>query len=443
MNKNKMIFTAVWAVLLSLIAFLATNLANSNTPTQQTSAGWFTVWILDDSKEDFMSYFEGFKSAYPQFAGVTPTIESFQDHTTYQNALSSAVVAGQAPDIFVLSNWETSVTENQIMGIDPSVVSPNEFRQNFKTVFSEDLILTDESDDTVEFLKGVPAGYEVLGMYYNRKYFLRPSEMTTWSNVTKEVKTIADKHSKIIPIALWNGVGITRYADVITSLFALEGSKSLMDLNDVKAKQVLAMYSEFGQKNGDNRYNILSAPFVEDTDIEFFTQWDVAAMVWYPRDLLAIDKIGYQKSFLFAAPFPHYAGDDKSIAIKYNYFTINKDTTHRDVALWFMQYLSSTQGQQAYVDIFPYYLSPEASVEAGMLEKKILPAYNIVYKNFTPENTTLVSYNVWNKSIFENGLKPVLDLEAGYDSKFSELKSYTICSATKYSSLLNLSSSCK
>ena len=45
-----------------------------------------------------------------------------------------------------------------------------------------------------------------------------------------------------------------------------------MDLNDAKARQVLAMYNEFGQKNGDNRYSILSAPFVEHTDIEFFTQ---------------------------------------------------------------------------------------------------------------------------------------------------------------------------
>ena len=108
------------------------------------------------------------------------------------------------------------------MGINPAVVSPNEFRQNFKPVFSEDLILTDESDSTVEFLKGIPLGYEVLGVYYNRKYFLRPSEMTTWSNVTKEVKNISNKHTKIIPIALGNGAGITRFSDIIVSLLALE-----------------------------------------------------------------------------------------------------------------------------------------------------------------------------------------------------------------------------
>ena len=78
-----------------------------------------------------------------------------------------------------------------------------------------------------------------------------------------------------------------------------------------------------------------------------------------------------------------------------------------------------------------------------MLEKKIHPAYNIVYKNFVDEDATLVSYYVGNKSIFNTGLKTILDLEAGYDSQFSKLKSYTVCSSTKYSSLLNLSSACK
>ena len=66
-------------------------------------------------------------------------------------------------------------------------------------------------------------------------------------------------------------------------------------------------------------------------------------MVGYPRDLLAIDEIGYQKSFLFAAPFPHYAGDEKTIAMNYNYFTINKDTAHRDLALAFMGYMSTPE----------------------------------------------------------------------------------------------------
>jgi spermidine/putrescine-binding protein len=47
----------------------------------------------------------------------------------------------------------------------------------------------------------VPAGYQALGIFYNRKYFLRPSEMQTWSDFSKEVQNIAKKYSNIIPVA--------------------------------------------------------------------------------------------------------------------------------------------------------------------------------------------------------------------------------------------------
>jgi hypothetical protein len=52
-----------------------------------------------------------------------------------------------------------------------------------------------------------------------------------------------------------------------------------MTTDSNQSKQVLTMYNSFGQRDGDNRYNILSAPFIDDNDIDFFTQGDVAAMI--------------------------------------------------------------------------------------------------------------------------------------------------------------------
>lgn len=445
MNKNKIIFGIIGAVLLGFIALLVTNLASSgqsNNP-QASRGGDFTIWTLGDSPEKFNEFLQVFKQNNPQYAGKSIIVESFDDYTTYQNTLVSAVVSGNAPDVFVLNNSETSILENQVFGIDPAAVSPNEFRVNFKPVFSEDLILSDENNSSVEFLKWVPGGYEVLGIFYNRKYFLRSSELETWGSIVGQIKKISEKHTKIIPLALGNGTGVSRAPEIIKTLFSLEGSKSLIDLNSNDAKQVLGMYSEFAQKNGDNRYNILSAPFVTDTDIDFFTQWDVAAIIGYPRDLLEIDKIWYQKSFLFASPFPYYSGEKNSVAINYNYFVINKDSEQKDVALDFMKFLSSIPWQQAYVEYFPYYISPESSVEQSQLEKKILPAYNVVYKNFIHDEADFVSYDLGNKAMFDTNMRPILDIESGYDKKFSDFRSFLICSTTKSTSLLNLSSSCK
>lgn len=106
--------------------------------------------------------------------------------------------------MYVMGNREISPLTNQALGVNPELISPNDFRLRFQPVFSEDLIVTDPSDETLEFLKGVPLGYETLGVYYSRKYFLRPSELSTWTDFAKEVRNIGEKQRQVIPIALGN-----------------------------------------------------------------------------------------------------------------------------------------------------------------------------------------------------------------------------------------------
>ncbi len=444
MNKTKILFAILGAIVLISIIFLAINLNKWKEWGKIKNSSWdMRIWILHDDNSKFQEFIQTFKTLHPEYGNKNIQVESFSDERTYYNALVSAITLGQAPDIFVMNNWEISPLENQIAWIDPNIVSPNDFRTQFETVFWEDLILRDEEDETLEFLKWVPLGYEALGIFYNRKYFLRPSSLSTWTSIQKEIKNIANKYSTIIPIALGNSAWVQHATDIIQTFLVLEWSRSLMETTANQARQTLANYASFGEKNGDNRYNILSAPFIDETDIDFFTSGDVAAMIGYPRDLFAIDRIGYQKSFLFAAPFPSYVGKEKTLAIHYNYFAINKDSQLMDMAQDFLAYAASSEWQQAYVDIFPYYLSPDIWVFIQMQEKKILSKYNIVYKNFVEEGTQLVSYDLGNKILFDISMKPILDMSSWQDEKFSQLKSFITCSSTKSRTLLNLSSPCK
>lgn len=441
MSKNKIIFAILWVILFVLLMLLALNLRSWARPQVGSWDGNLKIWILQDDVTQFQEYLNSFKAANPKFANKQFVVESFSDELSYNNAVVSATLAGEWPDLFMINNSETSILENLALGIDPSKVSPNDFRLRFKPVFGEDMIVKDSTDETIEFLKWVPLWYEALGIFYNRKYFLRPSELKTWTDFSKEVRSIANKYSKIVPIALWNGTWVSRSADILRTFLVLEWNNSLVNTWDTR--QVLATLNEFWAANGDNGYNNLSAPFIDETDIDFFTQGDVAAMVWYPRDLWAINDIWYQKGFLFATPFPWYAGKEKEVAINYNYFAINKNTKLPNSAHELLAYMSSKAGQQAYVDVFPFYLSPESSVELGMLEKKILPEYNIVYKNFITEDTQLVSYDSWNKYLFDMEVKNILDMKSGYDKRFSDMRSFVVCSVTKQETLLNLSSPCK
>ena len=80
-------------------------------------------------------------------------VETFDDYHTYTNTLATAALKGELPDVFMLNNNEDSLLENVIVGIDPSFISPNDFRKAYKGVFSDDLIVTLEEDASVEFLK--------------------------------------------------------------------------------------------------------------------------------------------------------------------------------------------------------------------------------------------------------------------------------------------------
>ncbi|NDK09511.1 carbohydrate ABC transporter substrate-binding protein [Candidatus Gracilibacteria bacterium] len=445
MTKNKIFFIIIGILVFIGLIYFAIQLGNSGTQKTGTKAspGDFQVWILEDDIAGLKEFTDGFKESYPAYASQNIVVESFSDTQAYYNSLSSAFMQGIGPDVFVLPNSESSIFENQISVIDPNTISPNDFRLDFKPIFGNDLIVSDSEDSTIEYVKGIPLGYEALGLFYNRKYFLRPSDLTTWEDILVEINTIKERYSDIVPIALGNGFGVTRAASIISAFLVLEGTESLVKTNTTQSRQALSIYTAFGQKDGDNRYNIISAPFLNNTDIEFFTQGDVASMVGYPRDLLKIDDIGYQSTLLYATPFPSYSGKDNISSIKYNYFVINKDSVKQSMASELLSYMATAEGQNAFQEIYPYYLPTSVAGESEILERKILPEYNIIYKNFIDQTATQVSFDVGDVNIYNNRLREILDQQSGYETLFDSMKAYVVCTATKQTTLLNLSSPCK
>lgn len=143
------------------------------------------------------------------------------------------------------------------------------------------------------------------------------------------------------------------------------------------------------------------------------------------------------------SPIPAYAGKEKKTAIRYNYFAINKQTSYPNMTTNLLAYMASSQGQQKFIDTFPYYLPAETSVEKNVAEKKILPQYNIVYSNFIDPRETLVSFNEGDALFYENEMQRILDLEGEHENQFQKMSAFIVCSSTKQQTLLNLSSPCK
>lgn len=439
-----MIFIVLGAIITGLILLLVTGLSgSSNNVDTSTSPRDIQIWILEDSETDFSKLITNFQELYPDYKGKNIKIESFSDKRSYDLALSSAFLQNKGPDIFVLNNSETSVHENQVLGISPALISPNDFRLRFAPVFGSDLIISDPDDSSVEFLKWVPTWFEALGLFYNRKYFLRSGELDSWSSFASEIQSVAKKYSgSIVPVALWNGAWVSRSPEIIKALFTLEGNTEITDLDSNEVRDVVGMYQALWEQSGDNKYNSFSEN-TESSDIELFSEGRVAAIVWFPRDLMKIDEAGYQKSFLFATPLPGYSGQEKNIAISYNYYSINKESQNLDFAGDFLAYLSTSNGQQVFSDTYPYYLSPELSILTEQQEKKVLSWYNVVYKNFLNDWSTLVSFGVWNSNIYNAETKNILDKDRNANEALFDLKNFLVCATNKQSTLTSLSSSCK
>ena len=442
MNKNKIIFAIIWAIILVLVIFAALNLRSSE-PKQQAASSWnsFDIWILWDEEAWFTEFLTGFKQANPKYANKTNiTVESFSDYDSYFYSLVSAFAKWEWPDIFVLNNSEQSVLEDNIIGIDPGLISPSDFRKAYKWVFWDDLI--SRTWEGVEFLKWIPVWYESLWVFYNRRYF-KSADFTSWTSLASATEKLAEKNKwKLIPIALWSSNSTTHASSIFTQLLALPWESWLDKVSTQNLSQALQTYESYGDESGDNWYNTLVSNNPWKSDLDLFSLWEVAAVVWYPRTLQQIDEKWYRSTFLLATPFPSYAWVDHNTLIDYNYFVINKSSNDPDLAISLLSYMTTDDGAEGYLDSFPYYLPARISLEDDMLEEKVDDWYNVVYKDFYDRSSILTSFNKWIKQIYDRDVVSILSDWSLSQSRFNELKASILCKSSKALTLENLSWNC-
>jgi spermidine/putrescine-binding protein len=91
---------------------------------------------------------------------------------------------------------------------------------------------------------------------------------------------------------------------------------------------------------------------------------------------------------------------------------VNKDTKNSGFAQDFLVYLSSKKGQAKISEAYPYYLPAQIIVEADLLERKIYPDYNVVYKNFISDDTQLISFDVGDNILYKEYLYDILEMSS-------------------------------
>jgi hypothetical protein len=166
-------------------------------------------------------------------------------------------------------------------------------------------------------------------------------------------------------------------------------------------------------------------------------------IVGYPRDLFNIDEKWFNKSLLAAEAFPFYNLAEWSTSINYDYFVKNKNSANKELADNLFVYLSSDSGADEYLRNYSYYLPALLSLESDKLEDKIIDKYNVTLWDFYNPDHLLQTFNVGVKNIFDREIVKVLDNTSNYLDAFTKLKESLSCQSNKYTTLENLSISCK
>lgn len=443
MSKNKIIFSILWFLVLLFVIFLilVINWKNERNKNPATNND-FTIWILNDDEKIFSDYLENFKSQSENYKKTKFNIISFDSYIDYYNSLIWAFLNDNWPDLFVLNNNEAKIFDNKIMWIDPSIINPDTFRNNYEIVFSNDLIESWEVNwKNVEYLRWIPLWYESLWLFYNFRE-LRWKELSTWWYINDAISELNWDRTSVIWI--WNGSTVKDASDIITQFFVQDWYKSLNEVTWSNAKNSLWRYFLFWDPKLSNKYDLhfQELQTTWKNNVDKFSDWDLQMIIGYPSLIKEISQKWFNKSFLRASPFPSFNKNTWNILVNYNYFVVNKNTKDYDLSMELLKYFNSENWQKKYLELFDYYMPSMLSLVSERLEQSINKDYTIKYKDFYNLDYDLTSFNKWNKYLYDTKIINILDNSSNYKDLFENFRKTILCIWNKMLKQENMSTSC-
>lgn len=432
MNKNKLfLLIGVWILTFAIWAIFLILKTGGSKATVSADLSIWTIWHDTAKFQEFVNEYNEDMWVKAKFSHT-----NFESYNDYQIALLYELATGTWPDIFMLNNSESLFLEDKIAAIDPSAIQAEEFRKNFLSPFSDELVASVENPEkpwtSVDVLIWVPAGFETLGLFYDRRSFIG-QDLDTWSGLAEAIKDLKERNSRTIPLGIGHGSSVFSSADIFTQFLINNESRWVNDLESSTIKNAVANYQQYGDISWINGYNSIVSRLetLWKNNIALFSTGEIKMLIGFPSIIKEIKESGFSKSFLSAEPFPKSTSADDKILVNYNYFVINNDSTRKPQANSFLGYLADSEWAEEYYEHFTDKI-PSHALLTDNLDQKFDLDFNISYKDLLRDKVELVSYDKWFINKYDSFVENALDDMKNATDKIITLQAQLNCT------LLNL-----
>lgn len=425
MSPRKIIFIAVASVLWLLILYGAWKLSHSEAKKEEILTGNLSVWILWDTTEWYEKLREWFSLFAPEYKNVTIEFRKFSDYKSYQKILLSALADQKWPDIFMVEAGTDSILEEKLEPIPSEYIDIADFEKRFEDIFLPLVVEWSGSDSMItKSLKGVPLGYETLGMFYNKSLLINTPK--TWN----EVSLMYGDTSRwdIYPIGIWLSPRYSSTATDTLSLFLVqdgisgytnigEGISALgeyLSYGDVPLQQEWS--EETPAKSLWEEENRLSEENL--TIVDMFIRGEIAAIIGYPSTIKDIEDakkrawVNATTSLIFTERVPQKTldGTFKNLA-RYKYLGLSKTSKNPILGARFLNYLISEDAGSRFMGAFPTYIPAQRTLYETRSESPLSSVFaRTRLESFIPRiGDTLTVFDYGNREEFERILVDNID----------------------------------
>lgn len=454
MNRQKILLFSLIGWVILLIFFTFSFLGSSWNKKNTKAPKEFNIWVVWDETAGYSDIITAFKNRYSDYSSTDIKFTKFSNYSDYEKTLLNVMSDGNSPDIFVVNNNSANsdwnwLLESKIVWLPNEVVNADYFSKNFNKVFDELVIQSNEKDSEwkdkkMNYLKWIPMWYETLWVFYNfRKIRNIP---VTWSELDKEISdNVQDDYSTIW---IWFGNKfVINPSDIITLMFLENWINDYNTVNSTNAENSLKAYISYSTDTNNGLYKFndeLSTLNLTTTDL--FVRWKVWMIIGYPslikEIILAIKRTSWEASlsekYLRTAPIFQLGSDDSSEnsskekvnLVNYNFFALSKFSQNPDLWFKFLNFLSTKEAQEKYINNFSYYLPAYKWLEEDRLSQPIEKWFDRTkFSDFLQNDVTLKSFYKWLKNEYDYYLWSWLNSNITDNKQFlDKFHSYIDCS---------------